>query len=809
MLARLIRRIKILYFKTLILFGWNYQTRIFKVLMEKSSRKKSFIHLIEALSQKQLFKLLELEVDEYGGIFHLIAMYGDNLDILSILIEKIPQKVLCEFLYKEKVNGYEPFYIAASFNLEMMLFLVKEMSSDQLYNLLTMGFPYHATPFNYIMWEYERGTEIGRNVVNTLIKKLSDSQFFNLISDQLKFEKGCSEGLDNAVLEVKVSPKNSSRELREMNKFKEQMLRQLCTYIKLSKDHSFPHTELYDENSYVLRTFLVQMKSEELYRAMKDYDGYILYSSLLHKLLKHYKLEFDSSYAISGSKCFELISREKRYGYTFYQTESSDHFTMLVSMKKLPKVMYRYNVQQPMNNAEFLSDKDGVPAESAMAILGCIMRSESPFTLKEDLGILEALGVLKVVIKIHRCLIYLTNLLNLYMLLIDNTRTYKEQVYVNGSWIGHRALPNIEKVSVNANEVAEKGKKIYIGGKELIKYKNRMYEYQEILCLGAKTIEMLIDNCLFSSCNRVLSNLHLQTISLSDQKSCEQQRKLSKQLVKSGDIIVNERENFKKVFSQVLSNVFCIYRNWNKTSILLLLSHSFIEVIINLSTAPHHLKMEHKLLLINNIKELTRCVYKLSCLQGCYGNFAEKILGKNVVSELRKKVSGLYFVEECHKKIRDLGLSSIVQRLNSNNSLFFSSDYDLSLFHEVHKYLEESNDRYTDCQNSLIYLLCTINIDQETVELFLNDNAYADYFDQVVQAYAALEGKPIMKEPYKYRDNVSVAHNNFQSSCHEITHKISEQIYKQSKGKQSINSKLEDSFISNLSQKASKSNVIR
>ncbi len=109
MLAHLIRRIKILYFKILILFSWNYQTRILKVLMGESPRKKSFRYLIEALLQKHLFKLLELETDKSKGILHLIAMSGNNLDILSILIKKVPQRTLFELLQEQKANSYTPF----------------------------------------------------------------------------------------------------------------------------------------------------------------------------------------------------------------------------------------------------------------------------------------------------------------------------------------------------------------------------------------------------------------------------------------------------------------------------------------------------------------------------------------------------------------------------------------------------------------------------------------------------------------------------------------------------------------------------
>lgn len=799
-----------------MLFGWDYQTRIFKVLMGKSPRKKSFEYLIEALSQKRLSKLLELKTDGQDGIFHLIALNRSNLDVLSILIEKIPQKSLFKLLQEEKegVNGHTPFHIAASCNLEMILLLIKKMSANQLYALLTMGFPGHITPLNYIISQYQSGIKTSENVIDALVDRLSTGQLFKLICVQLQFIASDNKGMNNAVLIAKFNPKDkqdNDRLLFRENELKKQMLKQLCTHMQQGEGYSFPHTELYDENNYLLRIFLVQIKNKELYQAagIKDYDGFILSKGLLSTILKYNRLEFVSSYAISRSKSLELISMEKRYGYTFYQVESSSYSTVLISTKKLPEGVHRYSVQQFINDIKFFSNCSSKsiikPKLNIAIILNCIIGS--PLTFEEDRNIL---GNLQLLVSSNTYEIDRRVLLNLVMPLISSKKIYKEQIYVDGEWIGYRALVNIEEVSADANEIIKKGKKICAGNKELIKYKKRMYEYQEIACLGAETIELLIDKNLFLPYINILSNLYLQTIDLNNQQYCELQRGLAKKFIKSGNNFVTSRRNLISTFSQVLQKVFPNSGIDVQTMGLLLCYDkisSYIEIISGFSTRLDHLKGGIRLILNNKGKDIIASINEFIPLYNKLINLAIKRFGtKRVAALYRGNKEEGDFLTACAEALFYLSIKGPFKYIE-----------DMLLADHVGRCMEEIVISINDYQNLLNRFLSSVDINQKTTQLFIDNDYHAHYFDMIIGLYHYLEGNSKAKAEAigslsQYGGDFLSAQDGFQSSCHEIIHQILGQIYKQSKGEQSINSELEGSFISNLLQKSTRTyqlNMIR
>ncbi|WP_339048351.1 hypothetical protein [Candidatus Mesenet endosymbiont of Phosphuga atrata] len=775
MLARLLKRIKILYFKILIFFGWDYQTKIFKVLMGESPKKESFRYLVEALSQKHLSRLLELEIDGCGGIFHLIAIYGGNSDILSILIEKVPQRTLFELLQERKENGYTLFQISALFNLEMVLPLIKKMSSDQLYTLLTVKpseYSIPSIPLKNIILQYKAGTEISRNVVNALVEKLSDSQFFSLISAQLKFEKGYNGIAGGAVLIVRIGSKLSNfTRLHTENEFKKQMLEQLCIHMQQGEDYSFPHTELYDDSS-LLRIFLIQMKSEELYQ-MKDYDGFISLKGLLPTILNYNKLEFDSSYAVSRAKYFELINIEKRYGYTFYQIESCDHFTVLGSIKKLPKGVYKYSAQQCINDAEFLSSS----AADRKAVEENLHSLVANNTCKTDLHVLA----------------------NMFMQLISSKRVYKEQIFVDGNWMENRALVNVGE-----------GKKIYTGGKELIKYKNRMYECQEIPCLGTETIELLIGQGLFLSYIKTLSNLYLQSINLSNQEHYERSKELAKQFVRDANRLVI----FRNCATDILCGIF--HGGMNKQAMKLLISNNwyfiYVKVINNLDLGldPVAKKDFIESLIENYNYIITAIDASLSLYDKLIDCFKDKI---NVPA--KPPISDDAFnsvVHECIDIIEN-EQSKVKKQLKRKSKPCRALEE--KLVWSIIDNMNRVNCVIESCSNLLNTFCGSEEIIKEIVQAFLEGlrlHVNDDTYDYKVMEELCLYNKidaPICRErqtsdPQLTKCVVTYCqvYNDFQNSCHEIIHQIINQICKQPKSGQSVNSELEDSSTSALLQKA-------
>ncbi|XGA08569.1 MAG: hypothetical protein U0X86_000824 [Wolbachia endosymbiont of Xenopsylla cheopis] len=783
--------------------------------MGKSPRKESFRYLIEALSQKRLSELLELEIDGYGGIFHLIAMYGGDPDILSILIERIPQRTLFELVQERKGNCYMPFQIAALFNLEMILPLIKKMSPDQLYTLLTIkpsDYPMFSIPLKSIILQYKNRTEISRNVVNALIEELSDSQFFSLISTQLKFTKVCNGGTDNLVLTVKIIPETSrlSNDLQLCtNEFKKQMLKQLYTHLQQGEDYSFPHNELYDDSS-LLRIFLVQMKGEELYQ-MKDYNGFIYSKSLLPTILNYNKLEFDSSYAISESKCLELIRREKDYGYSLYQVESSDHFTMLVSTKKLPKEVCN-EAHQLIRGTEFLSSsaiaKKAVAPFKTNSIIGIKQKlditaflnfiTHTDLTFAENLDILRSLR-LEVANNTYR--IDLHSLVNLFMPLISNKGVYREQIYVDGNWEGYRTLANIEEVSTN--EIVEKGKKIYIDGKELIKYKNRMYEYQVIPCSGAEKIELLLDMGLFIPYIELLPNLYLQSIDLSNQEYCKQQKVLAKQFIESGNGFFISRKNLISTLSKVFKVVFP--RNGlDKMTIGLLLFYNrslpYIETAFGLSTKLRFVDEEYCLSLNRKAEDIMASLDKFNDLYKKIEGFAIDLCGKEIATKLKENNDVLGFLHALSERINNLIESS---PLNCLQYLEHILSIDRTL-HEVEK-IEDKIECYQGLLNNL---LLSVDINKKTVQRFIDEGFQVSHFKMIMRLYCHLESNnevkaETIKNLKQYSGDFFSTQDDFQNSCHEIIHQILDQIHKQPKRRQFVNSELTGPSTSALSQEAS------
>ncbi|GHM58344.1 MAG: hypothetical protein sL5_04820 [Candidatus Mesenet longicola] len=786
MLTRLFKKIKILYFKILIFFGWDYQTKIVKMLMEKPPRKESFRYLIEALSQKHLSRLLELEIDGCGGIFHLIAIYGGNSDILSILIEKIPQRTLFKLLQEREENSYTPFQLAALFNLEMVLPLIKKMSSDQLHTLLTIGRSYQSTPINDIILQHEKSrTEISKNVVNALVEKLSDSQFFSLISTQLKFIKVCNEGTDNLILTVKVIPETSRlsnhSQLHTINEFKKQMLKQLCSHLHHGEDHSFPHIELYD-NSSLLRIFLVHVKSEELYQ-MKDYDDFISSKGLLPMILKYNRLEFDSLHAVSRAKYFELINIEKCYGYTFYQIASSDEFTMLGSIKKLPKGVYKYSGQQCINDAEFLSSS-----------------AADREVVEENLHSLVASNT---------CKIDLFVLTNMFMQLISSKRVYKEQIFVNGNWMENRALVNVGEVSTN--EIVEEGKKIYTGGKELIKYKNRMYECQEIPCLGTETIELLIDQGLFLSYIKTLSNPYLQSVNLSNQEYYERSKELAKQFVRDANRLVI----FRNCATDILCGIF--HGGVNGQALELLISNNwyfiYVKVINNLDLGldPVVKKDLIESLIKNYDYIVTATDAGLSLYDKLLVFFEDRI---NIPSRPSSICNDAFnsVVHECIDIIED-EQSKVKKQLKRKSKPCRAHEEKLvwSIIDNVNRVsciIESCSNLFNTSCGSEEVTKKIIQAFLEELRLHVNDDTYGYKVMEELCIYHKIEAS-ICKERkasdsqlMKYIVTYCQVYNDFQNSCHEIIHQIFDQICKQSKRGQSVNFALEDSSTSALLQKA-------
>ncbi|WP_339045856.1 hypothetical protein [Candidatus Mesenet endosymbiont of Agriotes lineatus] len=668
------------------------------------------------------------------------------------------------------------------------------------------------------MLEYKSGTKISKDVVDALVEKLSNSQFFNLILAQFKCIKVCNRSTDNLILVVKAIPKTSElsndTRLYTADKFKKQMLEQLCIHMQPGEDYSFPHAELCN-NSCLLRIFVMQTKKgEELCQTtLEDYEGFISSKGLLPTILNYNKLEIDSLYAVSKSKCFELIRMEKEYGYTFYQTESSDHFTMLVSTKKLPKGVHRYNAPQFINDAKFLlnsaTDRKAAATfkTNSMAdvkskldiarILDCIFYST--LTLEEDLDVLRNVHSL---VASNTYKIDLHDLLNLFLPLVSSIRMYKEQIYsFSEGWVNYRALPNIEEVSINADEIIERGKKIYVGNKELIKYKHKMYEYQEVPCLGKEKIELLMYNGLFVPYIEPLPNLYLQSIDLSNQEYCKRQKALAKQFIESGNGFFISRRGLISMFSKVLKVVFPSSGLDIRTIGVLFYYNQilpYVKIVSSFSTKPDHLKAGYCLSLKSKATVIMASLNKFIILYKKIEDFAIDLCGEEMATKLKENNNALGFLNALSESVVKSSPYSCLRYLGHMGSVDGAFDDVEKVEHAIECY-----------QKSLNNLLLSVNINEETVQRFTDED-----FKMIIKLYCDLESNnevraEVIKDIKQYSGDLFLTQNTFQNSCHEMIHQIFCQIGKQSKKEQSVNSELTDSSISVLSKKASKLNVIR